>query len=56
MTPNHLSQVCTSGHICPTSGIWESIGNFKTTCLVSQGHKMPYYCNQKTIWMLIQIG
>ncbi|WP_165570254.1 hypothetical protein [Chryseobacterium sp. FH1] len=56
MNPNYSTQLCTTGNICPVSGIWESIGNFKTTCLVSQGNRMPYYCNQKTIWMLVRIG
>lgn len=56
MNSNSFPKLCNSGQICPISGIWESLGNFKTTCLVSEGSRMPYYCNTKTIWMLVQTG
>ncbi|SIO09498.1 hypothetical protein SAMN05444409_1974 [Epilithonimonas zeae] len=38
---------------CPKSGIWESMGNFKTTCPISKGTKMPDYCGEKIKWRLI---
>ncbi|WP_165852246.1 hypothetical protein [Chryseobacterium pennae] len=48
-----LTQI--SGSSCPVSGIWESIGHFKTTCLIAKGYQMPDYCGKKIKWKLIQI-
>lgn len=42
-----------SGLACPHSGIWESIGNFKTTCPISKGSEMPNYGGKKIEWKLI---
>ncbi|WP_261511777.1 hypothetical protein [Chryseobacterium paludis] len=45
-----------TGSPCPASGIWESMGNFKTTCPIAKGTRMPDYCGKKVNWKLIQIG
>ncbi|WP_175548901.1 hypothetical protein [Chryseobacterium sp. OV279] len=47
---------CSTGLPCPASGIWESIGSFKTTRPIAKGNKMPDYCGKKVSWKLIQIG
>ncbi|NML70774.1 hypothetical protein HHL23_13355 [Chryseobacterium sp. RP-3-3] len=46
----------TTGLHCPISGIWESIGSFRTTCPIAKGSKMPDYCGKKVQWKLVQIG
>ncbi len=56
MIPHTTTITCYTDLPCPVSGIWESMGNFKTTCTMMMGCKMPYYCNQKTVWRLIQEG
>ncbi|MGH1517096.1 hypothetical protein [Chryseobacterium sp. JK1] len=54
MILHHSSLICKTGLPCPQSGIWESMGNFKTTCTISRGSKMPYYCGEKVQWVLIR--
>lgn len=44
-----------TGSPCPQSGIWESVGNFKTTITVCKGDVMPDYCGLKTKWKLIMM-
>lgn len=39
MIPHISTITCISGLPCPKSGIWESMGNFKTTCTISKGLK-----------------
>ncbi len=56
MIPHTTTITCPSDLPCPVSGIWESMGNFKTTCPISKGTLMPLYGNQKTIWRLIHEG
>lgn len=51
--PHHSSITSTTGLPCPKSGIWESVGNFKTTRTISKGAKMPHYCGEKIKWILI---
>ncbi len=54
MIPHYQPIVCSTGLPCPKSGIWESMGNFKTTCTIFKGSKMPDYCGEKIKWILIQ--
>lgn len=56
MIPNNTIIICSTGSTCPTSGIWESMGNFKTTRPIAKGSKIPDYCGQKLKWKLIQLG
>lgn len=51
----HTSISVATGLPCPESGIWESVGNFKTTVILTKGEKMPAYCGTKIKWRLIQI-
>lgn len=44
-----------TGLPCPESGIWESMGNFKTTVTLFKGEKMPDYCGRKIKWRLIEV-
>ncbi|SHK85178.1 hypothetical protein [Chryseobacterium polytrichastri] len=46
----------TTGTSCPISGIWESTGNFRTTCPVAKGSQMPKYFGKIIQWKLIQVG
>lgn len=52
----HTSLTASTGLTCPQSGLWESMGNFKTTCLIAKGHKMPDYCGCRVKWKLIQLS
>ncbi|MDQ0781366.1 hypothetical protein [Chryseobacterium sp. W4I1] len=56
MIPCPSPIICSTGFLCPASGIWESIGAFKTTSPISKGTKMPAYCGKKIQWKLVQIG
>lgn len=49
----HTSISTVTGLPCPASGIWESMGNFKTTIILSKGETVPEYCGRKTSWKLI---
>lgn len=49
----HTSIFCTTGQPCPIGGIWQSMGNFKTTYPAMKGCKMPHYCGKKIEWVLI---
>ena len=49
----HTSISVVTGLPCPESGIWESMGNFRTTVTLSKGEMMPDYCGRKTKWKLI---
>lgn len=49
----HTSISTVTGLPCPASGIWESVGNFKTTIILSKGDTVPDYCGRKTSWKLI---
>jgi len=51
--PHHSSITSTTGLPYPKSGLWESVGNFKTTRTISKGVKMPHYCGEKIQWILI---
>ena len=51
--PTSISIV--TGLPCPESGIWESMGNFRTTVILFKGEKMPDYCGRNIKWRLIQI-
>ncbi|MBV6880460.1 hypothetical protein NG800_013945 [Epilithonimonas ginsengisoli] len=50
----HTSISVVTGLPCPESGIWESMGNFKTTCPIMKGSKMPDYCGLKVKWRLLR--
>ncbi|WP_165592836.1 hypothetical protein [Chryseobacterium sp. JAH] len=52
----HTSSFCTTGQPCPISGIWQSMGYFKTTVPLSKGMKMPSYCGTKVRWVLVFAG
>ncbi|UZT98023.1 hypothetical protein ODZ84_00175 [Chryseobacterium fluminis] len=52
MIPQTSISVVT-GKPCPESGIWESLGNFKTTITLFKGEPMPDYCGMKIKWKLI---
>lgn len=49
----HTSIFCSTDQPCPISGIWQSVGNFKTTLPAKKGCKMPAYCGKKMDWVLI---
>ncbi len=49
----HNTLTAASGVPCPQSGIWESVGNFKTTVTLYKGEPMPDYCGLKTFWKLL---
>ncbi|MCD9855766.1 hypothetical protein LUD75_13665 [Epilithonimonas sp. JDS] len=51
----HTSISVVTGLPCPESGIWESMGNFRTTVILYKGEIMPLYCGGKIKWRLIQI-
>lgn len=51
----HTSISASTGLPCPESGIWESMGNFKTTITIFKGERMPEYCGRKIKWKLIII-
>lgn len=51
----HTSITASTGLPCPKSGIWESMGNFKTHRPLSKGMKMPDYCGKKIKWRLVQV-
>ena len=55
MIPQTSNIISTSGLPCPKSGIWESMGNFKTRTPLARGEKIPHYCGAKIKWKLIQI-
>lgn len=52
MIPQKSISVVT-GKPCPTGGIWESMGNFKTTVTLCKGEPMPKYCGFRIHWMLV---
>ncbi|SMO72111.1 hypothetical protein SAMN06265171_105206 [Chryseobacterium rhizoplanae] len=52
----HTSISVFTGLPCPASGIWESMGNFKTTVPLLKGDIMPEYCGVKTYWKLLIPG
>ncbi len=54
--PNIIPKLCETGSPCPVSGIWESLGLFRTTIVVSKSSKMPHYCGKKVVWKLVEIG
>lgn len=49
----HTAISAVTGLPCPVSGIWESMGNFKTTVTLFKGELMPDYCGGKIIWKLL---
>lgn len=51
----HTSISVVTGLPCPKSGIWESMGNFKTTITLFKGEPMPEYCGWKIKWRLVQV-
>lgn len=51
-TPSLIT--CKTGAPCPVSGLWESMGFFKTTVVFSKRSKMPDYCGRKVTWKLIE--
>ncbi|MBP1165249.1 hypothetical protein REB14_03390 [Chryseobacterium sp. ES2] len=51
----HTSITVVTGLPCPKSGIWESMGNFKTTVTLFKGEPMPEYCGWKIKWRLVQV-
>ncbi|WP_188618750.1 hypothetical protein [Cloacibacterium rupense] len=53
-TPSQL--ICKTGAPCPESGLWESMGFFKTTIVISKKSKMPDYCGKKVSWRLLMKG
>lgn len=53
MIPQSSNIISKTGLPCPKSGIWESMGNFKTTCSISKGTKMPDYCGENTNMRLV---
>ncbi|TQM21071.1 hypothetical protein FB551_0752 [Chryseobacterium aquifrigidense] len=53
MTNPHTSLSIATGSPCPTSGIWESVGSFKTTIALMEGAEMPPYCGRKVLWKLL---
>ncbi|QBO59341.1 hypothetical protein [Chryseobacterium salivictor] len=55
MNSSAKTMIRATGLSCPTSGIWESMGNFKTTSPIAKGSPMPDYCGKKIQWKLIQI-
>ncbi|EFK35952.1 hypothetical protein HIO71_13845 [Chryseobacterium aquaticum] len=52
MIPHTYISIAT-GLPCPASGIWESMGNFKTTIALFKGELMPDYCGHKVRWKLL---
>jgi len=50
---SHSPILCTTDEACPISGLWESLGNFKTSCVITKGVKMPDYCGTVIHWKLI---
>lgn len=44
-----------TGLPCPVSGIWETMGSFKTSSPIAKGREMPEYCGCKITWKLVQI-
>lgn len=51
----HTSISAVTGLPCPESGIWESMGNFRTTIALYKGEPMPGYCGKDIRWRLIQV-
>lgn len=49
----HTYILIATGLPCPASGVWESMGNFKTTITIMKGEVMPAYCGRKTCWKLL---
>ncbi|MCX8525901.1 hypothetical protein OF897_18460 [Chryseobacterium formosus] len=45
--------VSSTGQPCPTSGLWQSMGHFKTTIPMKSGNEMPSYCGSPIEWILI---
>lgn len=45
--------ISTTGQPCPASGLWQSMGYFKTTVPVKAGRAMPDYCGIHVDWMLL---
>lgn len=56
MNISQLSITRVTGQSCPASGMWESLGNFKTTVFLAKGYKMPDYCGEKVVWKLVFWG
>lgn len=54
ISPAPPSFICKTGSPCPESGLWESMGFFKTTIVISKKSKMPDYCGKKVVWKLIE--
>lgn len=50
----HTSISAVTGLPCPESGIWESMGNFRTTIALLKGELMPDYCGKDMKWRLIR--
>lgn len=49
----HTTTVSTTGQPCPASGLWQSMGYFKTTIPIKSGKEMPSYCGRTVEWILI---
>jgi len=52
----HIPVKRTTGQSCPTSGMWQCMGTFKTTITLAKGSAIPDYCGIKVSWILISIS
>lgn len=43
-----------NGEPCPVSGLWETVGNPRTTRLICKGELMPDYMGKAVQWQLIK--